>query len=188
MSSATNLHPLKISSLILAISSVIYTSNAVSQVSAPPPIDAGALQQGLERQLPLPSPLALPEPERNATGPSGETKEAEVRFTVSQFQLEGVKLLPEKEIQDLLKAWVGRPVTFNDLQSACDAIQSLYQKRGYTVQAILPPQKIADGKVKLSLLKQSWARSLSIPLKARLALLRSVQPPTLLMLMCLVSH
>ncbi|QWE11157.1 ShlB/FhaC/HecB family hemolysin secretion/activation protein [Polynucleobacter sp. es-EL-1] len=149
MSSATNLHPLKISSLILAISSVIYTSNAVSQVSAPPPIDAGALQQGLERQLPLPSPLALPEPERNATGPSGETKEGEVRFTVRQFQLEGVKLLPEKEIQDLLKAWVGRPVTFNDLQSACDAIQSLYQKRGYTVQAILPPQKIADGKVKI---------------------------------------
>ena len=29
-------------------------------------VDAGALQQGLEQQLPLPSPLALPEPERAA--------------------------------------------------------------------------------------------------------------------------
>lgn len=133
----------KISSLSLAILSVLATPNALAQV------DAGALQQGLEQQLPLPSPLALPEPERGTSGPARQLKEGEVRFTVKQFQLEGVKTLPESEVQDLLKAWIGRPVTFDDLQSACDAIQNLYRKSGYTVQAILPPQKIADGKVKI---------------------------------------
>jgi hemolysin activation/secretion protein len=112
-------------------------------------VDAGALQQGLEKQLPLPSPLALPDPERGASGPAGQAKEGQVRFTVNQFQLEGVKILPEAEVQDLLKAWVGRPVTFDDLQSACDAIQNLYRQKGYTVQAILPPQKIAGGVVKI---------------------------------------
>jgi hemolysin activation/secretion protein len=48
-----------------------------------------------------------------------------------------------------LKAWLSRPITFDDLQSACDAIQNLYREKGYTVQAIVPPQKIADGIVKI---------------------------------------
>ena len=112
-------------------------------------VDAGALQQGLEKQLPLPSPLALPESGRDVSGPSGQTKEGQVRFTVNQFQLEGVKILPEAELQGLLKAWIGRPVTFEDLQSACDAIQNLYRQKGYTVQAILPPQKITGGVIKI---------------------------------------
>lgn len=139
----------KIVPFSLAILCAFSTPSALAQVNAPPPIDAGALQQGLERQLPLPSPLALPGPERGATGPSGQAKEGEVRFTVNQFQLEGVQILPESEVQGLLKAWLGRPVTFADLQSACDAIQNLYRQKGYTVQAILPPQKIAGGVVKI---------------------------------------
>ena len=112
-------------------------------------LDAGALQQGLEQQLPLPSPLALPQPERGASGPKAQAKEGEVRFTVNQFDLEGVKIVPEAEVQAVLKPWTGTPVTFEDLQNACDAIQELYRKKGFTVQAILPPQKIANGVVKI---------------------------------------
>jgi hemolysin activation/secretion protein len=140
---ATHFFRFKSSLFSLAVMYALFTGQAFAQV------DAGALQQGLEKQLPLPSPLALPEPGRDASGPSGKTKEGQVRFTVNQFQLEGVKILPEAEVQNLLKAWIGRPVTFEDLQSACDAIQNLYRQKGYTVQAILPPQKIAGGVVKI---------------------------------------
>jgi hemolysin activation/secretion protein len=143
VSSAANFYRCKISKLAMAILSIVASGSLYAQV------DAGALQQGLERQLPLPSPLALPELERSISGPSSQTKQGEVRFTVNQFELEGVKILPEAEVQGLLKAWLGRPITFDDLQSACDAIQNLYRQKGYTVQAILPPQKIADGKVKI---------------------------------------
>lgn len=129
--------------LALAAITLIYSAPVLAQV------DAGALQQGLEKQLPLPSPLALPEPERGVSGPTGQAKEGEVRFTVSSFELEGVKILPEAEVQSLLKAWISKPVTFEDLQNACDAIAELYRKKGYTVQAILPPQKIANGVVKI---------------------------------------
>lgn len=125
---------------------------AISLLSSPAAfaqVDAGALQQGLEKQLPLPSPLALPEPERGAAGPTGQAKEGQVRFEVKSFELEGVKILPEAEVQGLLKAWIGKPVSFEDLQSACDAIAELYRKKGYTVQAILPPQTIANGVVKI---------------------------------------
>jgi hemolysin activation/secretion protein len=112
-------------------------------------VDAGALQQGLEQQLPLPSPLALPEPGRAAPIQPIAPKEGELRFTVKSFALEGINILPEAEVQLAIRSWVGVPVSFDDLQRVCDAIQNLYRSKGYTVQAILPPQKIADGVVKI---------------------------------------
>lgn len=112
-------------------------------------VDAGALQRGLEQQLPLPSPLALPEPSGKDGDRTSKGKEGEVRFTVNSFTLEGVSLLPESEIQGVLKPWLGKEIGFEDLQNACDAIQEYYRKKGFTVQAILPPQKIAGGVVKI---------------------------------------
>jgi hemolysin activation/secretion protein len=112
-------------------------------------VDAGALQRGLEQQLPLPSPLALPEPITKEGDRASKAKEGEVRFTVSSFVLEGVNILPETEIQAVLKPWIGKDIGFEDLQNACDAIQEHYRKKGFTVQAILPPQKIAGGVVKI---------------------------------------
>ncbi|MBU3613204.1 ShlB/FhaC/HecB family hemolysin secretion/activation protein [Polynucleobacter sp. MG-27-Goln-C1] len=112
-------------------------------------VDAGALQQGLEKQLPSPSPLALPEPgPREQLRPS-ESSQSEVRFEVKSFVLEGVSILPADSVQAILKSWIGRPVNFDDLQKACDAVVELYRKNGYTVQAILPPQKISNGVVKI---------------------------------------
>jgi hemolysin activation/secretion protein len=127
----------------LAVISTLITGQAYAQV------DAGALQQGLEQQLPLPSPLALPEPGRAAPVQPSQPKEGELRFTVKSFAIEGVNILPEAEVQMAIRSWVGVPVSFDDLQRACDAIQNLYRSKGYTVQAILPPQKIADGVVRI---------------------------------------
>ncbi|QWE19886.1 ShlB/FhaC/HecB family hemolysin secretion/activation protein [Polynucleobacter sp. AP-Kolm-20A-A1] len=133
----------KRSLIALAAISLISSANVYAQV------DAGALQQGLEQQLPLPSPLALPEPGKAAPIQPAQPKEGELRFTVKSFAIEGVKILPEAEVQLAIRSWVGVPVSFDDLQRACDAIQNLYRSKGYTVQAILPPQKIADGVVKI---------------------------------------
>lgn len=112
-------------------------------------VDAGALQQSLEQQLPLPSPLALPETSRAAPAAPSQQKSDAVRFTVKEFVLDGVKTIPEAEVQALLKPWLGVPVTFEDIQRACDAIQNLYREKGYTVQAIVPPQKMKDGVLRI---------------------------------------
>ena len=112
-------------------------------------VDAGALQQNLEKQLPLPSPLALPEPSGAAPVTPSQQKSDAVRFTVKRFELDGVKTLPEAVVQEILKPWLGVPVTFEDIQRACDAIQNLYRTRGYTVQAIVPPQKMKDGVLRI---------------------------------------
>ena len=112
-------------------------------------VDAGALQQGLEKQLPSPSPLGLPSPTEREPLRSTPSAESAVTFEVKSFVLEGVSILPADSVQAVLKSWIGRPVNFDDLQKACDAVVDLYRKGGYTVQAILPPQKIANGVVKI---------------------------------------
>lgn len=116
-----------------------------------PPVDAGALQQNLEKQLPLPSPLALPEPSRDKTGPSATPKDGATTFIVNAFALEGVNILPDAQVQAVLKPYVGVSITFDDLQKACDAITDLYRKNGYSVQAIIVPQSIpkTGGTIKL---------------------------------------
>ena len=129
--------------LAMAIGSFFGMNQASAQV------DAGALQQGLERQLPLPSPLALPEPTEKDPLRTTPRAEGAITFEVKSFVLEGIGILPVGTVQEVLKSWLGRPVSFDDLQKACDAIVELYRKSGYTVQAILPPQKIANGVVKI---------------------------------------
>jgi len=112
-------------------------------------VDAGALQRGLEQQLPLPSPLALPEPEKGGAERVNKANANDVYFVVTSFVLEGANLIPEGEIQTVLKPWIDKEIGFDDLQNACDAIQAYYRKKGFTVQASLPQQKISGGVVKI---------------------------------------
>ena len=108
------------------------------------PIDAGALQRNLENQLPLLSPLELTEPKSHLN--EVHTPKADVATViVSRFELVGVKLIPEAEVQEVLQPFLGRQITFDDLQAACDAIEKRYRMRGYLVQAIVPPQTVKDG-------------------------------------------
>lgn len=123
----------------------VTTQNVLAQV------DAGALQQNLEKQLPLPSPLALPEPSKEKAAPMVEPKEGDTTFIVSAFALEGVSILPDAQVQAVLKPYLGVALTFADLEKACDAITALYREHGYSVQAVVLPQSISKtgGTVKL---------------------------------------
>jgi hemolysin activation/secretion protein len=111
-------------------------------------IDAGALQQNLEKQLP-PS-RTLPEPGK-AKPLAAPSKDSEVRFIVNAFALEGVSILPESQVQAVLKPYLGIELTFAQLEKACDAITNLYRQFGYSVQAVVLPQSMSKtgGTVKL---------------------------------------
>jgi hemolysin activation/secretion protein len=117
--------------------------------SATAAVDAGALQQNLEKQLP--PARTLPETGK-LTPPNVPTpKEGDVTFIVNAFALEGVSILPESQVQVVLKPYLGIQLTFSELEKACDAITNLYLANGYSVQAVVLPQSMSKtgGTVKL---------------------------------------
>lgn len=138
-------------SLLVCFGCAVATSS-LSQNRPPPgpPVDAGALQQGLERQLPMPSPLPLPEPSRETEKPK-DAKAKEVRVDVKRFELEGVKTIPEEKVQAILKPYLNKSLTFDELQKVCDVIVDFYRQNGLLVQATLPPQRIAGGVVRIAI-------------------------------------
>lgn len=71
--------------LISVIVTCAFSTLAFAQANQPP-IDAGALQQCLEKQLPMPSPLQLPQPSREIEKPK-DPKVKEVRVDVKRFEL-----------------------------------------------------------------------------------------------------
>ena len=87
----------QVTGLILTATLGIFSSIVLAQV------DAGALQQGLEKQLPMPSPLALPEPTMKEPLRPSAPKQGVVTFEVKSFVLEGVSTLPEASVQEVLK-------------------------------------------------------------------------------------
>jgi hemolysin activation/secretion protein len=111
-------------------------------------VDAGALQQNLEKQLPPPRTLPEPGKAKPLVVPS---KDSAVRFVVNAFALEGVSILPESQVQAVLKPYLGIELTFAQLEKACDAITNLYRQFGYSVQAVVLPQSMSKtgGTVKL---------------------------------------
>jgi hemolysin activation/secretion protein len=111
--------------------------------------DAGALQQDLRQQLPAPSAAPLPEAVLPDHLTPSTAKEGQVTFIVKGFVVEGVKSVPQEKIEEALADWVDQRISFSDLQKACDEVMDLYRAEGYIVQAIVPPQRVVDGKVKI---------------------------------------
>ncbi|WP_162785863.1 hypothetical protein [Polynucleobacter necessarius] len=139
-----NVFEIKALRLTFAFLSVAFGGVAIAQT--PPPstgeIDAGALQQGLERQLPSPSPLTLLEPTERDSQRAAPTSQSAVTFEVKPFVLEGVSILPADTVQAVLKSWLDRAVSFDDLQKACDAVVELYRKMATQSKLYCPHKKL----------------------------------------------
>lgn len=112
--------------------------------------DAGTLQRNLENQLPLPAPLGLKEAEVQVV-PDSPLKSGEKIVTVKRFDLQGVKLLSQTELDAVLRPYLNRPLTLEDLQQACNAIEKFYRLRGLMAQAVTPPQTVEEGVLKINI-------------------------------------
>jgi hemolysin activation/secretion protein len=112
-------------------------------------IDAGALQQNLEKQIP--PARSLPQPSKEKPSSAETSKDNDVSFVVNEFVLEGVSLIPESQVQAVLKPYIGISLNFSELQKACDAIANAYREQGYSVQVIVLPQSMSKtgGSIKL---------------------------------------
>jgi hemolysin activation/secretion protein len=87
---------------------------------------------------PADSPAAKP---ADATAPNRT-----IHFLVSQYEVEGNTLLPEKVVNGILSQHTGTNVTFEDVGSAVKELQLEYHNRGYdTISVTIPQQRLTNG-------------------------------------------
>lgn len=64
------------------------------------------------------------------------------------FVLKGCTLLSKEEIEKIVRPFIGREVSINDLEKIAEEITKLYHKKGYvTSYCYIPPQKVLGGRI-----------------------------------------
>lgn len=116
-----------------------------------PPTGAGQLGGQLRQEAeavppaPVAPSLSLPAGERGAARESEST----ARVSLKQIDFTGdvaVKGVTPEILQKVTATWLGRPLSFADLQAMTDAVTQYYRRQGVLLaRAILPPQTIKDG-------------------------------------------
>jgi hemolysin activation/secretion protein len=78
-----------------------------------------------------------------ATPAASEADTAMLRFTISQYVVEGASLLSHAELDAAVAPYVGENKDFSDVQRALEAVEAAYAKRGYSaVRVLLPEQEL----------------------------------------------
>lgn len=81
--------------------------------------------------------------------PEGGSPESEVEFKVKKFKLEGNTVLEEEVVENILKNYRDRPVTFADLLELETELTNLYTDNGYINSGVVipSPQNVSSGVV-----------------------------------------
>ena len=131
--------------------SLFALGSALAQV----PPDAGRIQQDFERGRVPPAPPRTPSETLIEQPPRPALRAPDsVRFVVKSFRITRSAAFSEAELQPLLKDFVGKEVSLEDLQRAADVITKHYRDRGYFVaRAYIPAQEIRGGIVEITVLE-----------------------------------
>ncbi|QVN15157.1 ShlB/FhaC/HecB family hemolysin secretion/activation protein [Burkholderia sp. LAS2] len=99
--------------------------------------------------LAMPAPSEAPSPAA-AGGP---------RIPVSAFAVEGNAAIPAAQLDPLLADFVGRDLSFGDLQQAANRITTYYREHGYVLaRAYLPRQDIEHGVVRIAVVEGRYGQ------------------------------
>ena len=110
--------------------------------------DAGSLQYGAPTEL----PARLPVPGRATTAEAVNDVPASTgpQVTVRRFVLDAHVELDEAVMQAAIGRYLNRPVSYEELQAAAQAVALAYRQAGWVVSAVLPEQDISDGEVRIT--------------------------------------
>ena len=73
--------------------------------------------------------------------------------TVATFKFAGNTLLTSKQLSRAVAGFIGRPLTFADLQNAAIAVANAYRRAGWVVRAYLPEQDVTGGTVTIEIIE-----------------------------------
>ena len=137
-------------------------AQAAAQIVVPPSIDPGAIQQRQideerrrreeerEQRKPVTQPLkrdGLDQPAVRAA-PEGP------RFEVREIQFTPSEILSAEELESIARQYRGRRLNMADLQELAERVNALYRAKGVvTARAVIPPQEISEGVVRVRLVE-----------------------------------
>lgn len=117
--------------------------------------DAGALRQQIEQRRDI-SPLPAPErPPRVVSPPQADGRGGPM-VRVSAFRFNGHSLLSDAALQSAVASFIGRDLSFEELQTVPDVVAAAYRAAGRLAQVSLPAQDITDGVVQIDLLEARY--------------------------------
>lgn len=106
-------------------------------------------EEKLKKLAPEKPVISLPKQGKAQSGAS-DTK----NIKVNRFEVTASEILNSAEIKAILTPYEGKRVSLKDLFDAVNAVNTLYEAKGAkTARAILPPQDIKDGIVKIRLIE-----------------------------------
>jgi hemolysin activation/secretion protein len=136
---------------LIAVLSASVAIGFSANVFADPNLDAGALQQQIEKEAPdvFTSPLpSVGAPESVPQADDG------VQILIHGVRLQGVQLVNEHELLDRLAPSLEKSYSLQGLQKLVDVVTAFYSERGFVIQAYLPQQSIdKDGIVTIQVLE-----------------------------------
>ena len=127
--------------------------NSFAQLRSPQP-DAGSIYKQIEQGLKLPTP-SLGE-ERKPAEVSKEASPSELRVTVTKFNILGNSLLSEVQIDEVVKPFLGKALTFDDLQKVVQILIEQYRQSGWVVRAYLPKQEVGNGEIVIQVVEAKF--------------------------------
>ncbi len=134
-------------------------SNPISQLPpTPPPQDvippAEPTPPVLPRPAPLPPPEELLSPPTIPTTPEPVPGKIPEKIRVKRFEVVGSTVFSTADLDQVLAPFTNRSLSFAELFQARSAVTQLYIERGYiTSGALIPPQTIQDGVVKIQVVE-----------------------------------
>ena len=137
---------------------------ACSQVLAqvPPAQLPGAISSDLlrqqERELerlktePMPQDKKLLDAVPARTPPA--LPDSAVKFELKAVRFNDSAILPRSELDAIVAPYLGRIISFADLQAVVNGINALYDRQGFaTARAVLPAQRVSEGQVRIELVE-----------------------------------
>lgn len=106
-------------------------------------------QREEQRESSKKGPPVTTQPPPEKLGP----ERLEASILVKRFQLDGVTLLAEEDLQELLKPMLGRSLTLPDLIRQVQVVTAAYARKGYVARTLVPEQDVTDGVVRLLILE-----------------------------------
>jgi hemolysin activation/secretion protein len=127
---------------------------AAPPAAPPPPPDSGVLLDTVKPVPNLPpkdtgSLIEAPPEARPALQP-----DSGLRVTLKSVKFSGVTKFTPAELQELVKADLGRELSFNDLDAMAARVTKFYRDHGFFIaRAYLPQQKLEDGTLEILVLE-----------------------------------